>query len=147
MGMGDLRLIDPSFAGGGDRGHGENHFGEFLIQPKGELADEVELVLGSSLHGQVLEVGDVSLESIVGGAILLLEGLLSKGAKLVVGGDLSIEWIKGGFEVIDELVECLFGVGDGGVGQPVIPGFRIGGSSSSAHFVQGSHDFSGIRGV
>ena len=48
--MEDLGLIDPSFAGRGDGGHGENHLGELLIQPKGELADEVELVLGSGFH-------------------------------------------------------------------------------------------------
>ena len=80
MGMEDLGLINPSLAGGGNRGHGEDHFGEFLVQSKGELANEVELVLGSSFHGQVLEVGDVSLESVIGRAILLLEGSLSEGA-------------------------------------------------------------------
>ena len=145
--MKDLGLINPSFAGGGDRGHGENHFGEFLIQPKGELVDEVELVFGSSLHGQVLEVSDVLLESVIGGAILLLERSLSEGTKLVVGGDLGVEGVEGGFKVIDELVERLFRVGDVGVGHPVIPGFCVGGSSSSAHLVQGGHDFGGVRGV
>ena len=49
--MEDLGLINPSFAGIGDWGHGENHFGEFLVQPEGELANEVELVFGSSFHG------------------------------------------------------------------------------------------------
>ena len=47
--MKDLGLIDPSLAGGGNRGHGEDHLGEFLVQSKGELADEVELILGSAL--------------------------------------------------------------------------------------------------
>ena len=50
-------------------------------------------------------------------------------------------------KVCNELVEGLFGVRDGVVGHLVIPGFSIGGSSSSTHLVQGSHDFSGVRGV
>ena len=145
--MEDLGLINPSFAGGGNRGHGEDHFGEFLVQSKGELADEVELILGSSFHGQVLEVGDVSLESVVGRAVLLLEGALSKGTKLVVSGDLSIEWVEGGFKIVNELVKCLFRIRNTGIGHPVIPGFGVGGSSSSAHLVQGSHDFGSIRGI
>ena len=147
MGMEDLGLINPSLAGGGNRGHGEDHFGEFLVQFKGELADEVELVLGSSFHGQVLKVSDVLLESVIGRAVLLLEGLLSKGAKLVMSGDLSVKWVESGFEVVDELVERLFGVGDVGVSHPVVPGFCIGSSSSSTHLVQGGHDFGSVGGI
>ena len=67
--------------------------------------------------------------------------------KLIVGSDFSVEWVESGFKVVDELVERLFRVGDIGVSHPVIPGFCIGGSSSSAHLVQGSHDFCGVRGV
>ena len=66
---------------------------------------------------------------------------------MVVGGDLCVEWVEGGFKVIDKFVEGLFGVGDVGIGHPVVPGFCIGGSSSSAHLVQGGHDFCGIGGV
>ena len=87
------------------------------------------------------------METVIGGSVLLLEGPLSEGMKLVVGGDISVEWVEGGFKVVDELVKRLFGVGDVGVGHSVIPGFCVGGSSSSAHLVQGSHDFCGIRGV
>ena len=145
--MEDLGLIDPSLAGGGNRRHGKNHFGEFLIQSKGELADEVELVFSPGFHGQVLKIGDVSLEPVVGRAVLLLEGSLSEGAELVVGGDLSVEQIEGGFEVVDELVERLFGVGDVGIGHPVIPSFCVRGTSSSAHLVQGGHDLGGVRGI
>ena len=111
------------------------------------MADEVELVLGSSLHGQVLEVSDVLLESIVGRAVLLLEGPLSECVKLVVSGDLSIEGVEGGFKVFNEFVESLFSVGDSIVGHLVIPSFCVGGSSSSAHLVQGGHDFCSVRGV
>ena len=64
-----------------------------------------------------------------------------------MGGDLSIEWVEGGFKVVDEFVESLFGVGDSVVSHLVIPGFCVGGSSSSAHLVQGSHDLCGVRGV
>ena len=94
-----------------------------------------------------MEVGDALLESVAGRAILLLEGPLSECAKLVMSGDLSVEGVKGGLKVFDELVKGLFSVRDGVVGHLVIPGFCIGGSSSFAHLVQGSHDFGSIRGV
>ena len=94
-----------------------------------------------------MEVGDVLLESVIGRAVLLLEGSLSESTKLIMSGDLSVEGVKSGLKVFNKLVESLFGIRNCVVGHLVIPGFSIGGSSSSAHFVQGSHDFSGIRGV
>ena len=94
-----------------------------------------------------MEVGDVLLESVIGRAVLLLEGLLSECAKLIVSSDLGVEGIKSGLKVCDELVKGLFSVRDGVVGHLVIPGFCVGGSSSSAHLVQGSHDLGGVRGV
>ena len=69
----DLRLIDPSFDSSGDGEHGEDHVSNLLIQSKRELANEGELLLHSGLHGEILEVSDVLLESIVGVTILLLE--------------------------------------------------------------------------
>ena len=94
-----------------------------------------------------MEVGDILLESVIGRAVLLLEGPLSECVKLVMGGNLSVKGVKGGLKVCNELVESLFAVGDGVVGHLIVPGFCVGGSSSSAHFVQGSHDFGGVRGV
>ena len=67
--------------------------------------------------------------------------------KLIVSGDLSIEGVESGLKVFDEFVESLFSIGDSVVGHPVIPSFCVGGSSSSAHLVQGSHDFGSVRGV
>ena len=64
-----------------------------------------------------------------------------------MSGDLGVEGVKGGLEVCDELVKSLFGIGDGVVGHLIIPGLCIGGSSSSAHFVQGGHDLGHVRGV
>ena len=87
------------------------------------------------------------LESIVGRAVLLLEGPLSERVKLIVSGDLSIEGVESGLKVFDEFVEGLFSIGDGVVSHPIIPSFCIGGSSSSAHLVPGSHDFCSVRGV
>ena len=69
----DLRLIDPPFDSSGDGEHGEDHVSNLLIQSKRELANEGELLLHSGLHGEILEVSDVLLESIVGVTILLLE--------------------------------------------------------------------------
>ena len=69
----DLRLIDPPFDSSGDGGHGEDHISNLLIKSERELADEGELLLHSGLHREILEVGDVLLESVVGVTILLLE--------------------------------------------------------------------------
>ena len=69
-------MINPSFDGDGNSGHGEGHISDLLVQSKRKLANEGELFLYSGLHREVLEVSDILLESIVGGAILLLEGCL-----------------------------------------------------------------------
>ena len=69
----DLRLINPPFDSSGDRGHGEDHISNLLIQSERELANEGELLLHSRLHRKILEVSDVLLESVIGVAILLLE--------------------------------------------------------------------------
>ena len=74
----DLGLINPCFDSRGDRGHGKDHICNFLIQSKRELANEGELLLHSGFHGEILKVGDVLLESIVGVAIFLLEWCLSE---------------------------------------------------------------------
>ena len=73
--------------------------------------------------------------------------MLSECMKLIMSGDLSVKGVKGGLKVRSELVKGFLGVGDGAVGHLVIPGFYIGGSSSSTHFVQSSHDFGGVRGI
>ena len=64
-----------------------------------------------------------------------------------MSSDLSVEGVKDGLKVFDKLVESLFGIRDSVVSHLVIPGFSVGGSSSSTHLVQGSHDFSGVRRV
>ena len=64
-----------------------------------------------------------------------------------MSSNLSVKGVKSGLKVHSELVEGFFSVRDGAVGHLVIPGFCIGGSSSSAHLVQSSHDFGSIRGI
>ena len=54
----DLRLIHPSLDSSGDRGHGEDHISNLLIQSERELANEGELLLHPGLHREILEVGD-----------------------------------------------------------------------------------------
>ena len=69
----DFSLINPPFDRSEDGGHRKDHAGDLLIQSERELANEGEFLLHSGLHGEVLEVGDVLLESVVGFSILLLE--------------------------------------------------------------------------
>ena len=64
-----------------------------------------------------------------------------------MGSYFSVKGVEGGFEVLGELVEGLFRIGNGSVCHFVILGFSIGGSSSAAHLIQGGHDLGSIRGV
>ena len=64
-----------------------------------------------------------------------------------MGSYLGVEEVESGLEVLGDLLEGLFGIGDRGVCHLVIPGFGIRGSSSATHLVQGGHDLGSIGGV
>ena len=64
-----------------------------------------------------------------------------------MGSYFGVKGVEGGLEILGKLIEGLFGVGNGSICHSVIPGFCIVGSSSTAHFIQGSHDLGGIRVV
>ena len=64
-----------------------------------------------------------------------------------MGGHLGVEGVECGLKVQGELIEGLFGVGDGSICHLIVPGFGIRGSPSTAHLVQGGHDFGSIGGV
>ena len=73
LSMEDFSLVNPSLDHSRDGRHGKDHAGNLLIQSERELANEGEFLLHSRLHREVLEVGDILLESVVGFSILLLE--------------------------------------------------------------------------
>ena len=73
LSMENCSLVNPSFDRSGDRRHGKDHVGNLLIQSKRELANEGEFFLHSGLHREVLEVGDILLESVVSFSVLLFE--------------------------------------------------------------------------
>ena len=58
--------------------HGQDHSGDLSIEPHGELGDCRELVFELHLCGEVLEVIDILLESIVRGSILVFSWLLDE---------------------------------------------------------------------
>ena len=118
-----------------------------MVESQGELVDQVELLLGSQLHRKILEVGDISLKTIIGGTIFLLKGALSEGVELIVGSDFYVKWVECRFKVRDKLIKSFLGVGDGGISHFVIPILSVRCSSSSAHLVQRGHDLGGIGGV
>ena len=64
-----------------------------------------------------------------------------------MGSGFGVEEVEGGFKVLGELLKGFLGVGYGDIGHLVIPGFSVGGSSSTTHLIQGGHDLGGIRGV
>ena len=58
-------FFNPFVDGGGDDRHGKDHCGNSLINPQEELINEGDVVSDSSFAGEVLEVSDVLLESII----------------------------------------------------------------------------------
>ena len=73
-----LGPINPILDCYGNGGHGENRGGNFLVQSKGELVDEGDVVGDSCLTGEVLEVGNVLLEAIIEGFIGMFDGFLNQ---------------------------------------------------------------------
>ena len=73
----------------------------------------------------MLEVGDVLLESIIGGAVLFLERCLHEREQLSVGSGFGVKGVAGGFEDLGELLKGLFRVGNGGICHLVVPCFCI----------------------
>ena len=145
--MESLGLLNPFIDSGGDDGHGEDHGGDSLINPQGELVNEGDIISDSSLAGEILEVSDILLELIVCGSIRVASGFLNELGEIQAGNSFGVEWVEYGFEVLSELVKGLLVVGERGIGHPVIPHFSKGGSSSFTHFIEGCHNLVIVRGV
>ena len=64
-----------------------------------------------------------------------------------MGSYLGVKGVEHGLKVQGELIEGFLRVGDGSISHSIVPGFGIRGSSSTAHLVQGGHDFGSIRRV
>ena len=71
-------FFDLFIDGGGDGRHGKDHCGDSLINPQGELVNEGDVICDSSFAGEVLEIGDVLLESIICDPIRTADGLLDE---------------------------------------------------------------------
>ena len=140
-------LLDPFVDSGGDGGHGKDHGGNSLVNPQGELVNEDNVIGDSSLAGEVLEVGDILLETIVSGSIGVANGLLDELEKVQVGSGSGIEWVERSLKVFSKLFKGLLVVRDGGVDHLVVPHFNEGGSSFFTHLVEGHHDLIVIGGV
>ena len=111
------------------------------------MVDEGNVISDSSLAGEVLEVGDILLETIVSGSVRVTNGLLDELGKIQAGSGSGVEWVERSLELLSELLKGLLVVRDGGVNHLVIPHFSKGGSSSFTHLVEGSHDLVVVRGV
>ena len=145
--MEDFGLLDPFVDSGGDGGHGKDHGGNLLVNPQGELVNEGNVVSDSSLAGEVLEVGDILLETIISGFIRAANGFLDELGGVQAGSGSGIEWVECSLEVLSKFLEGLLVVRDGGVDHLVIPHFSERGSSSFTHLVEGRHDLVVIGGV
>ena len=142
-----LGLFDPLVDRGRDGGHRENHSGESLIDSKGELINEGDVVSDACLASEVLEVGDILLEPVIGGSVGAANGFLDELGKVQAGSGSGIKGVECGFEVLGELLEGLLVVGDGGVNHLVVPHLSKGGSSSFTHLVEGRHDPVVVGGI
>ena len=154
--MEDLGFPNPFVESGGDWVDGKDHCGELLIQSQGKPFYEGGFVHDTSLTGDVLEVGDVALKTIVFnvmfasitvGSIFPFEASLGEFRKLKMSSGLSVKGEEHFFEVFGEFVERFQGRGDSGVGHLVIPHFGEGGTSSFAHLVEHGHDLIVLGGV
>ena len=76
--MESLGLVNPFIDGSGDGRHGKYHYGNSLINSQGELVNEDDVICDSSFVGEVLEVGDVLLESIIYDPIRVADGSLDE---------------------------------------------------------------------
>ena len=136
-----LGFFNPFIDGGGDDRYGKDHCDDLLINPQGELVNEGDVISDSSFAGEVLEVSDVLLESIVCNPIEVADGLLNEFGQIKVGSGFGVKGIKGGFKVFSKFVEGFVRGFDGGVGHLVIPHFSKGGTSSFTHLVKSHHNF------
>ena len=75
--MEHLGPINPILDCYGDGRHGENHGGNPLVQSERELVNESDVVGDSCFTGEVLEIGNVLLETIVKGSIGAFGGSLN----------------------------------------------------------------------
>ena len=133
--MEDFGLFDPLLTSGGDRRHGEYHGGEALVEPQGELVNKRVVVGDTSFTGEILELSDIGLESIVEGSVGFLNRFLYQAGKFVAGGGLGVKGEEGIFEVFGEDIVGLVGFKNGGVVDLVIPCFGEGGSFVLTHLV------------
>ena len=104
------------------------------------MVNEGDVVSDSSFAGEVLEVGDILLESIICDPIGTSNGLLDEFGQIQAGSGFGVKGIKGGFKVFGEFVEGFIRGFDGGVGHLVIPHFSKGGTLSFTHLVKGCHN-------
>ena len=71
-------FFDPFVDGDGNGRHGKDHCGDSLINPQEELVNEGDVISDSSFAGEVLEVSDILLESIICDPIRAVDGLLDE---------------------------------------------------------------------
>ena len=76
--MESLGLFNPFIDSSGDGRYREDHCGNSLINPQGELVNEGDVIHDSSFAGKVLEVGDILLESIICDPIKAAEDFLDE---------------------------------------------------------------------
>ena len=133
--MEHLGSINPILDCGGDGRHRENHGSNPLVQSERELVNESDVVGDSCFTGEVLEVSDILLKTVVKGSIRAFGGFLNQFGQVEAGCGLDIEGVEGGFEVLCEFLEGFLCIGDVGICKFIVPHFGKIGSSSFAHFV------------
>ena len=116
--------------------HGQDHSGDLLVKPCGELSDCHEFVFKLSLGGEVFELINEVLESIIWGSIFVLSGFLDEFGQVTSCLYFGIKGIEVLIIVFDKLCEgFVFGF-DCSVSQLVVPLLGEGDPFPSSYFTE-----------
>ena len=94
-----------------------------MVESKGKLVNEGDVIGDSCLRDKILEVGDVLLESIIHDFVRAFEQFLGKLGELKLCSDFGVIGEKCGFKVGSELVKGFVSIGDRDICHLVIPHF------------------------
>ena len=145
--MKHLGLRDPFFQSVRRVLHGQNHGRDLSVKSSGELSDGREFVFELSFGGEVFEVVNKLLESIVWSSVFILSWFLDELGQVSSSSHFGVEGIKVFVIVFDELCEGLVLGFERSVFQLIVPFLGEGYAFSRAHLAKDEGEFELIGGI
>ena len=142
-----LGLRDPFFQSVGRVLHGQNHSGDLSVKSSGELSDGCEFVFELSFGGEVLEVINKLLESIIWSSVFILCRLLDEFGQVSSGSYFGVEGIEVFVIVFDEFCEGFVLGFKRRVFQLIVPFLGEGYAFTRAHLAKDEGEFELVRGI